>query len=105
LVPLVYRFSALRTVDENENRDIRSTDFNEKSIAITDFISAKSFLLVKREVAGDATTYNDYRNVDGEMVPFGLVTQSAYLGRIVTKVQEVKFNAPISASAFLPASK
>jgi len=77
----------------------------EKGNAITDYISAKSFLLVKREGAGQETIYTDYRNVDGEMVSFTAVTQGDEIGRIVVRVQEVKFNTRIPAAVFRPAPK
>ena len=78
----------------------------EKGTAVTDYISAKSFLLVKRkyEGSGQETFFGDYRNVDGEMVPFLLVIQGND-GRVVGKVQEVKFNTSIPPSTFRPAVK
>ena len=76
----------------------------EKGGAITDYISAKSFLLIKRESAGQETTYTDYRNVDGEMIAFTYFNKGE-LGRIVIRVQEVKFNVHIPATTFRPASK
>ena len=76
----------------------------EKGSAVTDYISTKSFLLVKREDAGVETIYSDYRNVDGEMVPFVFVMQTA-IGRIAARVEEVKFNTRIPASTFRAASK
>jgi hypothetical protein len=80
---------------------------------ITDYFSAKSFLLVKRdrtEGAGQdkrsiVETYSDYRNVDGEMIPFSIVTEDEQMGRIVGKVNEVKFNVDIPAATFRPAAK
>src|SRR6185295_317010 len=77
----------------------------EKGNAITDYISAKSFLLVKREGAGQETIYSDYRNVDGEMVSFTAVRRFEEMGRIVLRVQEVKFNTRIPASTFRAAAK
>jgi hypothetical protein len=79
----------------------------EKGNAVTDYISAQSFLPVKRawEGTGVENIYSDYRNVDGEMIPFGIVMQGGDLGRIVARLQEVKFNAHIPASTFRPASK
>src|SRR5262245_11401681 len=66
-----------------------------------------AFLVAKRAWEGTSqeTIYSDYRNVDGEMVPFGFVMQGGELGRIVAKVEEVKFNVRIPASTFRPASK
>lgn len=85
----------------------------EKGNPVTDYISAKSFLLVKRDrtvTAGQGTmvigeTYSDYRNVDGVMMPFGSVTQHPTMGRIVSKVKEVKFNVDIPATAFRASAK
>jgi CubicO group peptidase (beta-lactamase class C family) len=78
----------------------------EKGNAISDYISAKSFLVVKRASEGtsEETIYSDYRNVDGEMVPFCSVVQGGEMGRIVSKVQEVKFNVNIPASTLRPAA-
>jgi outer membrane lipoprotein-sorting protein len=75
----------------------------DKGSAITDYISAKSFLLIKRQTAGQETIYTDYRNVDGEVIAFTLAIEGD-LGRIVFKVQEVKFNVRIPASTFRPSS-
>jgi len=85
----------------------------EKGNPVTDYISAKSFLLVKRDrtvTAGQGTmvigeTYSDYRNVDGVMMPFGSVTQHPSMGRVVSKVKEVKFNVDIPATTFRAAAK
>ena len=78
----------------------------EKGPAIIDYISAKSFRLVKRrsEGTGQETFYSDYRNVDGEMVPFVFVIERDD-GRIVGRVQEVKFNTSIPPSTFRPAER
>ncbi|MGH9835362.1 MAG: serine hydrolase [Blastocatellia bacterium] len=85
----------------------------EKGNPVTDHISAKSFLLVKRDrtvTAGQGTmvigeTYSDYRNVDGVMIPFGSVAQHPSMGRIVSKVKEVKFNMDIPATTFRASAK
>ena len=78
----------------------------EKGPAIIDSISAKSFRIVKRrsEGTGQETIYSDYRNVDGEMVPFVFVIQGDD-GRVVGRVQEVKFNTSIPAAIFRPAER
>jgi CubicO group peptidase (beta-lactamase class C family) len=77
----------------------------QKGPAIIDYISTKSFQLVRRRSAGiQDTTYSDYRNVDGEMVAFGFVTLGDD-GRIVGRVREVKFNRSIPPSTFHPATK
>jgi CubicO group peptidase (beta-lactamase class C family) len=77
----------------------------QKGPAIIDYISAKSFRLVRRRSEGiQDTIYSDYRNVDGEMVPFGFVILGDD-GRVVGRVQEVKFNTSIPPSMFRPATK
>jgi hypothetical protein len=87
----------------------------EKGNPVTDYISTKSFLLIKRDRSvsaggGQATvtigeTYSDYRSVDGVMMPFGSVTQHPSMGRVVGKVKEVKFDANIPAIAFRATAK
>jgi len=87
----------------------------EKGNPVTDHLSAKSFLLVKRDRtvnvgAGQGTvqigeTYSDYRSVDGVMIPFGSVTQHPSMGRIVSKVKEVRFNVDVPATTFRAAAK
>jgi CubicO group peptidase (beta-lactamase class C family) len=79
----------------------------ENGNAVINYFSAKSFLLVKRgaEGTGEETVYSDYRNVDGEMIPFVFVMQGGPMGRIVVRVQEVKFNTRIPASTFRAVSK
>ncbi len=85
----------------------------EKGNTVTDYFSAKSFLLVKRdrtEGAGEeqkmiVDIYSDFRNVDGEMIPFSVVTEDPEMGRIVGQVIEVKFNVDIPATTFRPAAK
>ncbi len=87
----------------------------EKGNTVTDYISAKSFLLLKRDRtrnvgAGQGTvvtseSYSDYRNVDGVMIPFSSVTQHPSMGRIVGKVKEVKFDVDIPAAAFRASAK
>jgi CubicO group peptidase (beta-lactamase class C family) len=76
----------------------------EKGSAVTEYISAKSFLVLKREDGGQETIFSGYCSVDGEMVPFVFVMQTAN-GRIVGKVREVKFNVSIPASTFRPGPK
>jgi CubicO group peptidase (beta-lactamase class C family) len=75
----------------------------EKGAAVTDYISAKSFLVLKREMlrstlGGDgpalvAETYSDYRNIDGWMVPFTTTLKLPGFGNVITRVKEVKFDA------------
>jgi hypothetical protein len=77
----------------------------QRGPAIIDYFSTKTFRLVRRRPEGKQdTTYSDYRNVDGEMVPFRFEILGDD-GRIVGRVQEVKFNRSIPPSTFRPARK
>jgi CubicO group peptidase (beta-lactamase class C family) len=87
----------------------------EKGNPITDYISTKSFLTLKRDRtvgvgAGQGAirigeTYSDYRNVDGVMIPFKSVSQHPTMGRIVSTVKEVKFNVDVPATTFRASAK
>jgi hypothetical protein len=73
----------------------------EKGAAVTDYISAKSFLVLKREMmrstlGGDgpamvSESYSDYRSIDGRMVPFTTTSKLPGLGNVITRVKEVRF--------------
>jgi hypothetical protein len=81
---------------------------------VTEYVSLKTFQVRRREFMVGANpsegapssayseTYSDYRAVDGEMLPFKTVTQSASLGTQVETVIEAAFNVPVPADAFTP---
>ncbi|HSK64149.1 MAG TPA: serine hydrolase [Pyrinomonadaceae bacterium] len=83
---------------------------NEKGTPITDYISTKSFLVLRRdslianETAGielpQTETFSDYRNVDGVMIPFKMVSNNLANGDIVLRVVDVKFDIEIPDSIF-----
>lgn len=88
----------------------------EKGTPVTDYISTKSFLLLKRdtvvvsETSGielpSTQTFGDYRMVDGVMVPFKMVSNNIANGDIVLRVKDVKWNVEIPDSVFhKPAKK
>jgi len=87
----------------------------EKGNALTDYISAKSFLLLKRDRvvnvgAGQGTipiseTYGDYRNIDGVTLAFSSVTRHPAMGRVAGKVKEVKFDVDIPDATFRASAK
>jgi CubicO group peptidase (beta-lactamase class C family) len=82
----------------------------EKGNAVTDYISAKSFLLLKRDRATSgggpiSETYGDYRNIDGVILPFSSVTKDPSLGRVVGKVKEVRFDVDIPDATFRASAK
>ncbi len=83
---------------------------NEKGTPITDYVSAKSFLVLRRdslivsETAGvelpQTQSFSDYRQVDGVMVPFKQTSNNIANGDIVVRVVDVKFNVDIPDSVF-----
>lgn len=82
----------------------------EKGTAVTDYVSAKTFLVVKRdslvvsETSGvelpQTQVFSDYRNVDGVMVAFKMVSSNIANGDIVTVVKDVKWDVAIPDSVF-----
>jgi CubicO group peptidase (beta-lactamase class C family) len=85
----------------------------ENAHPVTDYISAKSFLVLRRESSqpagyGDATVpyfenFSDYRTIDGVNLPFKVISGSA-AGTNMTTVKSVKFNVEVPDSAFRPPS-
>ena len=82
----------------------------EKGNEVTDYISTKTFLLLRRDTfeTSEETgltlpvkeVYSDYRMIDGEMIPFKTVTTIPTIGDIVTTIKEVKFNIAIADEKF-----
>jgi CubicO group peptidase (beta-lactamase class C family) len=67
------------------------------------YVSKQTGLITKRESEGEVATFDDYRNVDGEMVPFHTTIHDG-LGTSTIVVQWVKFNVPIGDGTFKPSS-
>jgi CubicO group peptidase (beta-lactamase class C family) len=82
----------------------------EKGTPVTDYVSTKSFLVLRRdslivsETSGielpQTQTFSDYRNVDGVMIPFKSVSNNIANGDIVMTVKDVKFDVEIPDSVF-----
>ncbi|HEX8560440.1 MAG TPA: serine hydrolase [Pyrinomonadaceae bacterium] len=80
----------------------------EKGNPVTQYISAKSFLLLRQDSfsTSDAMsmpvteTYSDYRGVDGVMIPFTRVSNSQAMGDTVLKIREAAFDVPVPDEAF-----
>jgi hypothetical protein len=82
----------------------------EKGTAVTDYISTRSFLVLKREMlrstlGGDgpalvSETYGDYRNIDGWMVPFTMTSKPPGFGFVITRVKEVRFGVDAPDTEF-----
>jgi len=83
---------------------------NEKGTPVTDYISTKSFLVLRRDslvvnvTAGielpQTERFSDYRNVDGVMVPFKIVSNNIANGDIVLRIADLKFDVAISDDVF-----
>ncbi len=82
----------------------------EKGTKFTEYYSAKSFLLLKREgttpiASADIElpywiTFEDYRDVDGMKLPFKTTTYNQSNGITITTITDVKQNVPIDAKVF-----
>jgi CubicO group peptidase (beta-lactamase class C family) len=83
---------------------------SEKGTPVTDYVSTKSFLVLKRDslIVSETTgielpqtqTFSDYRNVDGVMIPFKSTSSNIANGDIVIRVIDVKFNVDVPDSVF-----
>lgn len=88
---------------------------SEKGTPITDYISVKTLLLLKRDsvIHSDTTgvsiptseTFSDYRNVDGVMVAFKTMSSNIANGDTVVRLKEVKFNVDVPDTAFSKPAK
>ena len=82
----------------------------EKGNVITDYYSARSYLLLRRDTTQTSNTsqisipvtetYSDYRLVDGVMIPFKTVTNIMTIGDIVSTIKTIKFDVQIPDTAF-----
>ena len=82
----------------------------EKGTPITDYISTKSFLVLKRDLVIPSETagielpqtemFSDYRSVDGVMVPFKILSNNVANGDVVVRIKDIKFDQPIPDSVF-----
>jgi hypothetical protein len=82
----------------------------EKGHIITDYYSAKSYLLLRRDTTQTSNTsqisipvtetYSDYRLVDGVMIPFKTVTNIMTIGDIVSTIKSIKFDVDIPDATF-----
>ena len=64
-------------------------------------VSKRTGRLLQTEAEGKVATFSDYRDVDGELVPFRTTSQED-LGEIVVDVKQVRFNVDLPAAAFGP---
>ena len=106
-----YKTISVKRLDKVDGEDVYVVERrNEKGTPITDYISTKSFLLLRRDsiVVSETSglelpvkqTFADYRKVDGVMVPFKSVSNNIANGDIVMRVLDVKFDVEIPDSVF-----
>ena len=106
-----YKTIVMKRMDKLGDEDVYVIEKRtEKGTPVTDYISAKSFLALKRdsvvtnETSGielpQTQTFSDYRNVDGVMVPFTETSSNLANGDIVVHVVDVKFDVDIPDSVF-----
>jgi hypothetical protein len=82
----------------------------ERGTPVIDYVSAKTFLVVKRDsvVVSDTSgvelpqtqSFSDYRMVDGVMVPFKMVSNNIANGDIVLRVADLKWDVAIPDAVF-----
>ena len=65
------------------------------------YVSKESALIIRRESGGESETFADYREVDGERVPFHSTTFDA-LGETTIGVESARFNVTLPKIAFSP---
>jgi CubicO group peptidase (beta-lactamase class C family) len=106
-----YKTLTVKRLDKIDGEDVYVLEKrSEKGTPVTDYISAKSFLLLRRdsvvtsETSGielpQSQTFSDYRPVDGVMIPFKMVSSNIANGDIVLRVTDVKFDVDIPDSVF-----
>jgi CubicO group peptidase (beta-lactamase class C family) len=82
----------------------------ERGTPVTDYVSTKSFLLLKRDsvVASETSgielpvtqTFSDYHQVEGVLVPYTVVSNNIANGDIVMRVKDIKWNVAFPDSVF-----
>jgi CubicO group peptidase (beta-lactamase class C family) len=80
----------------------------EKGSPVTQYISAKTFLLLRQDSISTSDTvsmpvtetYSDYRSVGGVMIPFRRVQNSVAMGDTVMRIREVVFDVPVPEDVF-----
>lgn len=66
----------------------------------TEYVSAKSFLVLKKETAASTDEYYDYRKVGGTTMPFLIRSTNPLLGSVLITVSSVKVNAKVDPKLF-----
>jgi CubicO group peptidase (beta-lactamase class C family) len=64
-------------------------------------VSRKTALITGREKEGETIAYNDYRNIDGELIPFHETVEDN-LGTSTIVMDSIRFNVPLNDAIFRP---
>jgi CubicO group peptidase (beta-lactamase class C family) len=77
---------------------------------VTDYVSTKSFRILRRDTISWSetmntgipvtTTYSDFREVDGLTIPFKVVATNVGMGDVVTRIKEIEHGVPIADTVF-----
>jgi hypothetical protein len=93
------RIKALSKVGDEESYVLEKT-LAQRS-PVLDYVSSRTFLLLKREKPGETSLFQDYRAVDGEAVPFMTQVRNAY-GDTLVRIKQVHFNVDVPPAVFHP---
>jgi CubicO group peptidase (beta-lactamase class C family) len=104
-----YKTISVKEIKQVKGEDAYVVVFTpEKGQPETDYISTKTFLVLRRDTlesaAGGAVPvkmfFGDYRPVEGVLVPFAISYDVPDTGEATVRVREVKFDAPLAPETF-----
>ncbi len=87
-----------------EDTYIVAKTLNDNS-QITDYVSTKNYLLLKRDTPRGVTKYSDYCETGGVLLPFKWTIESPNTGEQIIIVKTAKFDVPISDIVFTNAAE
>jgi CubicO group peptidase (beta-lactamase class C family) len=99
-----YSFPQLLAL-KNQSITIRAGDDDTWIVDLTPetrlLVSRKTALITGREKDGETIAFDDYRNIDGEMVPFRSTIEDN-LGTSTVLIDSIRFDVPLDDSLFSP---
>lgn len=99
----LFKSVTITKMDKVDGEDVYVVEKKTDSGRVTtDFVSAKSFLVVKRDTSSASQTYGDYRNAGGVKAPFKRIVTTPAGIRNTIQIRELKFNIKPPASVFEP---
>jgi CubicO group peptidase (beta-lactamase class C family) len=94
---------ALRSIEKTIT--VRAGDDDTWILEVGDatrlLLSRKTALITGREKEGETISFDDYRNIDGELVPFHSTIEDA-LGTSTIAIDSIRFNVPLDDALFNP---